>query len=302
MLGETAAAADVAGGAARPRDDAGVGVRRSARRADGHADPRGDVHGRAELGEGLRAARASFPGRRRRPARPWRRDPACIRGSGWRTARTISPRWPVSLISAGLPPWGIPWAAWWPSCCTGGTPALVSGLVFCSTARNARGSPAEQLAALAVPAVAAALRWNPMLHLMGAEAFGTALLGRIDDPATSRWARAQLRRTTLATARLGHARRLRVHRRQPDQPGRCAHRGGHHDPGPRRAARPPAGAGPGGPGRISPPRGRRSRGLHQRAALVRPRAAGGLLVGSAWPRQHAAHASQTRPARVRTAP
>ena len=77
---------------------------------------------------------------------------------------------------------------------------LLSGLVFCSTARNARGSPAEQLAALAVPAVAAALRWNPMLHLMGAEAFGTALLGRIDDPATGRWARAQLRRTTLATA------------------------------------------------------------------------------------------------------
>ena len=31
-------------------------------------------------------------------------------------------------------------------------PALVSGLVLCSIARNARGSPAEQLAALAVPA------------------------------------------------------------------------------------------------------------------------------------------------------
>jgi pimeloyl-ACP methyl ester carboxylesterase len=78
-------------------------------------------------------------------------------------------------------------------------PALVSGLVFCATARSARGSPAEQLAALAVPAVAAALRWNPMLHLMGAEFVGMALLGRVDDPATSRWARAQLRRTTLAT-------------------------------------------------------------------------------------------------------
>ena len=48
--------------------------------------------------------------------------------------------------------------------------------------------------------MAAATRWNPMLHRMGAEAFGTALLGRIDDPATSRWARAQLRRTTLAAA------------------------------------------------------------------------------------------------------
>jgi 3-oxoadipate enol-lactonase len=77
--------------------------------------------------------------------------------------------------------------------------ALLSGLVLCSTAANVRGSPAEQLAASAMPVVATALRWNPMLHLMGAEAFGMALLGRIDDPATSRWARAQLRRTTLAT-------------------------------------------------------------------------------------------------------
>ncbi len=77
--------------------------------------------------------------------------------------------------------------------------ALVSGLVLCSTAGNARGSRAEQLAALAMPAVAATLRWNPMLHLMGGEFVGMALLGPIDDPATSRWAHAQLRRTTLAT-------------------------------------------------------------------------------------------------------
>jgi 3-oxoadipate enol-lactonase len=78
--------------------------------------------------------------------------------------------------------------------------ALLSGLVLCSTAGNVRGSPAEQLAALTVPAMAAALRWNPMLHLMGAEFLGMALLGRVDDPATRRWARAQLSRTTLATA------------------------------------------------------------------------------------------------------
>ena len=78
--------------------------------------------------------------------------------------------------------------------------SLLSGLVLCSTARNVRGSPAEQLAALAVPAMAAALRWNPILHLVGAEVFGTALLGRVDDLATGRWARAQLSRTTLATA------------------------------------------------------------------------------------------------------
>ena len=78
--------------------------------------------------------------------------------------------------------------------------ALLSGLVLCSTATNVRGSPAEQLAAqMRWPVVAAALRWNPMLNLMGAEAFGTALLGRVDDPETGRWVRAQLSRTTLAT-------------------------------------------------------------------------------------------------------
>jgi 3-oxoadipate enol-lactonase len=78
-------------------------------------------------------------------------------------------------------------------------PALLSGLVLCSTAGNVGGSRAEQLAALTVPAMAAALRWNPMLQLMGAESFGMALLGPIDDPATGRWVRAQLHRTTLAT-------------------------------------------------------------------------------------------------------
>jgi pimeloyl-ACP methyl ester carboxylesterase len=78
--------------------------------------------------------------------------------------------------------------------------ALVSGLVLCSTACDVRGSPGEQLAALATPAVAAALQWNPVLHLVGAEVFGTVLLDGVADPATGRWARAQLSRTTLATA------------------------------------------------------------------------------------------------------
>jgi 3-oxoadipate enol-lactonase len=78
--------------------------------------------------------------------------------------------------------------------------ALVSGLVLCSTECEVRGTPAEQLAALAAPAMAAALQWNPVLHLVGAEVFGTALLGGVADPATGRWARAQLSRTTLATA------------------------------------------------------------------------------------------------------
>jgi 3-oxoadipate enol-lactonase len=78
--------------------------------------------------------------------------------------------------------------------------SLLSGLVLCSTAPNVRGSPAEQLASLAMPPVATALRWNPIMYMVGAEAFGTMLIGRIEDPATGRWARAQLSRTTLATA------------------------------------------------------------------------------------------------------
>ena len=42
--------------------------------------------------------------------------------------------------------------------------------------------------------------WNPALQLVSAEVLGPALLGTIDDPATASWARAQLSRTTLATA------------------------------------------------------------------------------------------------------
>ena len=77
--------------------------------------------------------------------------------------------------------------------------SLLSGLVLCSTAGSVRGSPAEQMAALAMPAMAAAIQWNPMLHLLNADFFGLALLGHVDDPATARWARSQLSRTTLAT-------------------------------------------------------------------------------------------------------
>jgi pimeloyl-ACP methyl ester carboxylesterase len=78
--------------------------------------------------------------------------------------------------------------------------SLLSGLVLCATARNVLGSPAEKLANLGLPAAAAAVRWNPVLHSMSAEILGTALLGPVDDPVTARWARAQLRRTSLATA------------------------------------------------------------------------------------------------------
>jgi pimeloyl-ACP methyl ester carboxylesterase len=77
---------------------------------------------------------------------------------------------------------------------------MVSGLVLCATARNVLGSPAEKLAALALPPAAAAIRWNPLLQPVSAELLGLALLGPVDDPATSAWTRAQLRRTPLGTA------------------------------------------------------------------------------------------------------
>jgi pimeloyl-ACP methyl ester carboxylesterase len=78
--------------------------------------------------------------------------------------------------------------------------AVVSGLVLCATARNVLGSPAEKLAALTLPSAAAAIRWNPLLQPVSAEILGLALLGPVDDPATSTWTRAQLRRTPLGTA------------------------------------------------------------------------------------------------------
>jgi 3-oxoadipate enol-lactonase len=78
---------------------------------------------------------------------------------------------------------------------------MLSGLVLCATARNVLGSPAEKLAALALPAAAAAaVWWNPLLQPFSAEILGMALLGPVDDPATAAWARAQLRRTPLGTA------------------------------------------------------------------------------------------------------
>ncbi len=79
-------------------------------------------------------------------------------------------------------------------------PTLPSGLVLCATARDVLGSPAERLAALALPTAAAAVRWNPFLQPMTAELLGMALMGPVDDPDAARLVRAQLGRTTLATA------------------------------------------------------------------------------------------------------
>jgi pimeloyl-ACP methyl ester carboxylesterase len=78
--------------------------------------------------------------------------------------------------------------------------SLLSGLVLCATARNVLGSPAEKLTAMTLPATAAAIRLNPLLQSVSAEVLGLALLGQVDDQAAARWARAQLSRTTLATA------------------------------------------------------------------------------------------------------
>ena len=126
-----------------------------------------------------------------------------------------------------------------------------------------------------------------------------ALLGRVDDPATVRWARAQLSRTTLATAVsamhavCGFTSDSWIS--QVDVPTAVVITARDRVVPPE----PPAQAGPGDPGRIGPPSGRRSRGMHQRAAVVRPRIARGLLVGRARPRRHAAHTSLTQPVPAR---
>ena len=77
---------------------------------------------------------------------------------------------------------------------------LVTGLVLCATASNVLGSPADRFGALALPAAAFAIQWNPMLQSLSAEMLGMALLGSVGDPATARWARSQFSRTKLTTA------------------------------------------------------------------------------------------------------
>jgi 3-oxoadipate enol-lactonase len=79
-------------------------------------------------------------------------------------------------------------------------PALVTGLALCGTARNFRGSPLEQMAALMLPALAVTMRWNPLHRAVGAEYLGTSLIGEAPDRQTRDWARAQMRRTSLVTA------------------------------------------------------------------------------------------------------
>jgi 3-oxoadipate enol-lactonase len=77
--------------------------------------------------------------------------------------------------------------------------SLVDGLVLCSTARNFRGSSFEKMAAIWLPAVITTTCWNPIYQAVGAEILGSSLVGNASDEPTRDWARAQMRRTSLAT-------------------------------------------------------------------------------------------------------
>lgn len=79
-------------------------------------------------------------------------------------------------------------------------PELTAGLVLCATARNVRGSPMEQIVAMAMPMLVSAVSWLPPLVTVGADVLGGQLL---DGDLTSRARQAALsrmRRTPLATA------------------------------------------------------------------------------------------------------
>jgi hypothetical protein len=168
-------------------------------------------------------------------------------------------------------------------------PSLLSGLVLCATARNVLGSPAERLAAPALPTAAAAIRWNPFLQPMSAELLGMALMGPVEDPATARLARAQLRRTSLGTAisAIQAACEFTSHSwiGQVDVP----RRGGGHGPGPRRPGQPPAPAGPRDPRRL----GARG-GCGSRVCVTRPQLFTQSLLQACWS-VTAARADGTQP-------
>ena len=79
-------------------------------------------------------------------------------------------------------------------------PGLVSGLVLCGTAATVRESPFEELVALGLPMMTAAMAWNPAMRALSAGTVGSVLLGDLPDPAARAWAVEQLRRTSLLTA------------------------------------------------------------------------------------------------------
>jgi pimeloyl-ACP methyl ester carboxylesterase len=79
-------------------------------------------------------------------------------------------------------------------------PSLLSGLVLCSTACNVSDSPMRYVIRVALATLGASVGWNPTVRLTGAETLGAVLLGYIPNAATRRWAREQLRRTSLLNA------------------------------------------------------------------------------------------------------
>ena len=220
----------------------------------------------------------SFPGRRGRPARPRRRDQRglAVPARGWRRRRRRAgpgdgdrPLRRRRVLDgrhdrpAG-PGAGNPraWCRAW--CCA-------------ATARNVLGSPAERLAALALPAAAAAIRWNPLGWRPVSARLSADAAGLVGIPATARRARAQLRRTSLGTAlsAVQAVCEFTSHAwiGQVDVPAAVL-----VTTRDRRSRLPPAEAGRRDPRRDRPRGERRSRGLHHRAATVHPGTAPGMLV------------------------
>ena len=81
-------------------------------------------------------------------------------------------------------------------------PSLLSGLVLCADRPQRAGITGGEAGCprAADGSGKGQIRWNPFLQPMSAELLGMALMGPIEDPATARLARAQLRRTSLGTA------------------------------------------------------------------------------------------------------
>jgi pimeloyl-ACP methyl ester carboxylesterase len=80
---------------------------------------------------------------------------------------------------------------------TGTHPSLITGLVLCATARAMRETAADNLVALALPTLAAATRWHPATHELGAGLVGAVLLGHLDDAANGRRPRGLCKKADL---------------------------------------------------------------------------------------------------------
>jgi 3-oxoadipate enol-lactonase len=78
-------------------------------------------------------------------------------------------------------------------------PGLLSGLVLCATARSVQESSMDDLVALGLPVLAAAMHWNSWSKALSAEAVSALVLGRIDDAGLRARVRRQLQRTDLRT-------------------------------------------------------------------------------------------------------